>query len=126
MVPTEVITELQADPSSPEILVHGWIRIKKPPLPDSLRIIPDLGLGESAAIALALQSASPLLLLDDSLGRRIAKLHGLRITGTAGVLLKAKKRGIVPAVRPLLEDLVRAGFYLRPDHLEMLCRIADE
>jgi len=74
-------------------------------------------------IALAGSLEDPLLILDDLAARRHAKLLGLRITGTLGVLLKAKKSKILESVSPALDRIENAGFRLaantRRDFLEM-------
>ena len=64
-----------------------------------------LDAGEAEAIALALSFPQATLLMDEARGRRVAMRLGLDVLGTAGVLLRAKRRGLVPAVRPLLDAL---------------------
>jgi predicted nucleic acid-binding protein len=65
--------------------------------------------GEAAAIALARQLNSPLLILDDMAGRRLAKRLGLTITGTVGVVLAAAERGFIVDPFALLEALRTQG-----------------
>lgn len=72
----------------PEISDIDWINIKKPQGFMLLPLIPDLGSGEREAIALAAETQDSLLILDDALARRHARLIELTITGTLGVLLK--------------------------------------
>lgn len=50
------------------------------------------------------------LLLDDKKARRIAQEMGLEILGTVGMLLRAKRQGIVPTIKPILDDLERVDF----------------
>ncbi|HEY3320293.1 MAG TPA: DUF3368 domain-containing protein [Planctomycetota bacterium] len=104
-----------------------WIAIREVCLPEPLAHIADLGAGEASTVALALESPKrSLVLIDDRLGRKIAASYGLRLTGTGGLLIAAKQRGLVPAIKPVLNALVVAGFYLRPRHLDDLCRLAGE
>ena len=63
-----------------------------------------LGAGEIQAIAVAYDSGL-LLLLDDQSARVVALRLGVKVTGTAGVLIRAKQAGLIPAVRPLLERM---------------------
>lgn len=72
----------------------------------------DLGRGEAEAIALAAEIGDALLLMDDADGRRVARAIGLRVAGVLGVLVEAKYRGVVPAVRPLLDAVSNEGFWL--------------
>lgn len=72
--------------------------------------------GEAEAIALAIERAPCLLLLDESDGRRAARAMGVQLTGTLGVLLRAKASGQVVALKPLLIELVeRHNFRLHQD-----------
>ena len=51
-------------------------------------------------------------ILDDNAAKKTAKYLGLNVTGTLGVLVKAKRRGIIEEVRPLLSDMRKNGFYV--------------
>ena len=62
--------------------------------------------GEAEAIALAETYPDARLLIDEKKGRRVARALGLRQTGTAGVLLVAKKAGLIGAVAPVLDAMI--------------------
>jgi predicted nucleic acid-binding protein len=68
--------------------------------------------GEAEAIALAIQLPEAVLLVDDLRARRVAVKRRLRTIGTVGLLMRAKKEGLVEALRPLLNDLVANGIHL--------------
>lgn len=53
--------------------------------------------------------------MDELPGRRAAISLGLRVTGTLGVLLQAKESHLIPAIRPLIEQLQVSGFYADED-----------
>lgn len=72
----------------------------------------DLGKGERAAIALALETEADLIILDDEQGRRTARKHGLAVTGTIGVLVEARERKLIPSIRRALDCLVEAGLWI--------------
>ena len=56
-----------------------------------------------------------LVALDDRRARMLARQLALPVVGLAGLLIRAKKAGILPAVRPYLEAAQSQGFYLHPD-----------
>jgi predicted nucleic acid-binding protein len=69
--------------------------------------------GESEAIVLALELDAATLLMDEASGRNEAKRRGLSVTGVLGILRDAKRAGFVPAVKPLLDELVVGlGFFI--------------
>lgn len=74
----------------------------------------DLGAGETEVLALGLETEGAWLILDDAQARRLAAELGLRVLGTAAVLLEAKRTGLIPRVRPLLDALIAKGFRLGP------------
>ena len=62
---------------------------------------------------LAQQLNASRLLIDERLGRQAATQLGLEVTGQLGILAEAKKRGIIPACAPLLDNMIgRAGFWI--------------
>jgi predicted nucleic acid-binding protein len=85
-----------------------------------------LGAGESEAMALALERQIPHVILDDLSARQFGRSLGLEVVGTGAVLYKAKLRGLIPAVRPLLDALLATGFRLSPKVYRTLLRAAGE
>jgi predicted nucleic acid-binding protein len=111
----------------PDLRGYDWIRIQPVAIPSYLDLITDLGRGEASVLALGLETRrTSLVVIDDKLGRQIARLRGLAVTGTAGVLLKAKQLGKITAVRPILNDMVLAGFRLHPDVVADILGLAGE
>jgi predicted nucleic acid-binding protein len=73
----------------------------------------DLDRGEAETIALALELGADLVLLDEREGRHTAQRLELGVIGVVGLLLEAKARDALPAIRPHLDALRQeAGFYL--------------
>ena len=76
--------------------------------------------GEVEVMILAQEiEGTTLVIIDDNAAKKTAKYLGLTVTGTIGVLLKAKRSGIISEVYPLLEEIKRNGFYI-DNSLEML------
>ena len=105
-----------------------WLAVR--PAPDADRVaelLLEVDLGEAEAIALALTVPDVELLIDEARGRRVAQRLGLQTTGTAGVLLEAKRQGQISAVAPLLDALVRDhGFHLSDRLHEQVLREGGE
>ena len=75
----------------------------------------DLGAGESAVISLAAgYTDGAVAVLDDLAARRCAEAHGIPFTGTLGLVLLAKKRGLLGSVSRSLELIVAAGLHISP------------
>lgn len=100
--------------------------IKSPASPPTLPLASDLGPGESQALALTLEAEDSVVVLDDGLGRRVAEALGLRLTGTLGLLIDAKQAGLVPAIRPLVDELQALGFRLSSRTRTDVLRLAGE
>lgn len=107
----EVTISGHGHPGSAEIAGASWIEVVLPQDRTAVALLRErLDLGESEAIVLAIELHADLLLMDEARGRRIAEARGLKKTGTIGTLIIAKKRGLIPAVSPLLDELVARGF----------------
>lgn len=79
--------------------------------------------GECSAIALALEINDCTIILDDIKARKIAERLGLAVTGTIGVIIKAKLKGIIPLVKPLFDKIKMTDFRLTAE-LEQKALIA--
>jgi uncharacterized protein len=76
--------------------------------------------GECEAIVLAAELRSEALLMDDADGIRCALAAGANVIRTPGIYRLAKNRGLIQAVGPKLDELRRAGFWLRDEHYRMI------
>jgi predicted nucleic acid-binding protein len=106
-VPEAVAAELKS------IVLPDWVQVA--PVPSAA--IPHvtkagLGRGETEAIYLALHLRPDRLLLDDGDGRREAQRLGLRVTGVLGLLVAARRVGLLPTIRPDVDRLRTAGFHV--------------
>jgi len=118
IIPTAVATELAntepEDSRVTAVLSLTWIEtqsVTNRTLIETLQNEGKLDLGESEAIALSVELNVDELLIDERLGRREAKRLGLSIIGVLGVLVVAKGRGLISAVKPIMDDLIlQAGF----------------
>lgn len=106
----------------------GWLQVViagNRPLVTQLEMTLDRG--EAEAIALAVERAPSLLLIDERDGRQVARTLRVSLTGTLGVLLRAKALGHLPAIKPLLTELMeRHHFRLHPDLVQRVLAEAGE
>jgi predicted nucleic acid-binding protein len=79
-------------------------------LPSSLEVAP-IDVGEKAAIALAIAQNCPIL-VDERMGRIVARRHDIDVISSAGILLAAKSKGLIPAVGPILGQWIDFGYRL--------------
>lgn len=105
---------------------HPWITVAPvaTALPTALPFF--LGKGETEVITLALADPTNLILIDDYRARRTAEALRLTATGTAGVLVRAKREGLIIAVTPLLQQMRHNGYYISDAVLEEARRRAGE
>lgn len=78
--------------------------------------------GEASAIAFALESNNPVLIIDELKGRKIARYYGLEIIGTLGILALAGKKGIISDFPGVIKKLVDNGFRVSEHLIEKLIR----
>ncbi len=112
IIPQAVYDEVVA--GSIEVQSELWIQTQQVtnyPLVTALQL--ELDWGEAEAIALAVELKADLLLIDERRGRTVASRFGLKFTGILGVLIEAKHKGAISAVKPVLDSLIlTAGFWV--------------
>lgn len=90
-----------------------WVEIVKVNDPYRQQLLEmQIDKGESSAIALALEIPDSIIILDDYKARKIAEQLNLTFTGTIGVIIKAKQKGIIPSIKPMLEKIKETNFRL--------------
>ncbi len=82
--------------------------------------------GESSAIALALETPDSVVILDDYKARKIAERLGVTLTGTIGVIIKAKLNGTISSIKPILEKIKQTDFRLSGEIETQALKEADE
>ncbi len=112
------------------VVALSWIEIrlvKNTVLVETLLHDRELDQGEAEAIALALELPAKRLLIDERLGRREATRLGIPITGVLGILIAAKTEGLLPLVKPVMDDLIiRAGFWVSEQLYAEILQVAGE
>lgn len=86
----------------------------------------DIGVGEAEAIVLALEQQNAIVLIDDLKARRFAKMKGLNIIGTMGILLKAKKENLIKEIKPLISELLLNNIRISTKIIKITLEAAQE
>jgi predicted nucleic acid-binding protein len=124
----EVVVEGAGLPGAAGVAAAGWLEVVDIPADDlvyaALRTAVDSG--EAAAIALAARTHADVVLIDDRAGRLAATQLGLLVRGTLAILVEAKRRGHVDAVKPLIARMHAAGFRATPAIVAAILELASE
>lgn len=104
--------------------LHG--RVVEVDLEEFVIAVTGLGQGELEAMALYKRLRADRLLVDDDRARKVARLNGIEVVGSLGVLLRAKEAGLTAEVRPLLSAIQAAGVHDGAQLVDEALRLAGE
>jgi len=109
-----------------DITKLDWIEITPIQSSSARLYLFDLDDGEAETIILAQEQAADIAIIDEKLGRRYAAQLNIKITGTLGILLKAKERKLIRAIAPLLQELRDKSSWIDDSLFEKTLRLAGE
>jgi predicted nucleic acid-binding protein len=124
LIPETVWHEVTRDswrPGAEAIRHASWVEVR-PVVTIPPEILPLLDRGEAEVIALAEAIGATEVVLDERAARAVATARGLKIIGTAGLLVRARQRGLISAVRPWLERMQNQGMRYSQRFVEELLR----
>lgn len=105
----------------------SWVEILDPKDKQKQQLLEfQVDRGEASAITLALEISADTIILDDYKARVAAQKLGLEVTGTLGLMIKAKQEGVIDSIKPLLEKLQNTNFRLSDQLIEEALRLAGE
>lgn len=70
----------------------------------------DLGAGETAVLSYASANIGWRAVIDDNMARRCALTFSIPVIGTLGVIVRARRHGLIPAAVPIIKDIQAHGF----------------
>lgn len=114
-IPEAVYKEIEAGKTKEfykDLSKIDWIKIAEIQDKQAVKYFLDLDSGEAEAIVLASEINADLIILDEKLGRFHAKHADLKVTGTIGILLKAKTDGLISELKPLLNELTKKDVWI--------------
>ena len=127
LIPGAVMDEIKSEPAQTLITNASWI--KKISIGGKERkslFKARLHSGEIEVILLAEDEKANLVIMDDNSAKKTAKYLGLNVTGTLGVLLKAKREGLIKELKPLMDMLADDGFYIDTNTRNLMLKYAGE
>ncbi len=116
-IPREVKAEIAAGGScAPELVAiqtaGDVIKVQSASTAVPRVLINEIDLGEASVIHTALERRIGTVAIDEKAGRRIARLHGLKVTGSIGILVKAKQQGLVASLADCLQEMRKKGIWI--------------
>lgn len=115
LIPFAVYQEIEAGKNKKyyqDLSKIDWIKITNIQDKQALKYFLDLDAGEAEAIVLATEIGADLVIMDEKLGRFHAKHADLAVTGTIGILIKAKNEEIIKDLKILLYELTEKDVWI--------------
>lgn len=125
-VEREILTGKALGIRLPNLEELEWLSVRTPASQMAVPLVHDLGPGETEVLMLGLEMPGSVLVLDDALARRVAETLKIPFTGTLGLLVDAKRAGLIEAVRPFLDQLQELRFHLSPAARSAVLDLASE
>lgn len=109
-----------------ELKTTPWLKIEKVLDIGKVELLYELDQGEAEVIILAKEKAIKNVLIDEKIARQQAKILSLNVIGTLGLLLKAKKKGILPSIRPSITKILDNGIWIKEEIVNGILKAAGE
>lgn len=128
LVPESVFKEVTRGykPRSQALREYLRDKVRKVDMRDFIYLDAYADAGETEAMLLCKQISADKLLIDDKRGRKIAKINNISTVGSLGVLLAAKKAGVVSDIAPLVYQISDSPVYLDSNLIETVLELAGE
>ena len=127
IIPSAVKAELIGEPEKSAVANIPWIVVK--PISHEERKLDfraRLHAGEVEVMILAEELRAELVIMDDYAAKKTAKFMGMTTTGTLGILIQAKRQGLIQEVKPLMDLVITQGLYVSEKIQRLVLREAGE
>ncbi len=105
----------------------NWVIVQEPATLSAIKKLNEyVDLGEASAIALAIEINSDYIIIDDLAARKYAEKLGLNVKGSMGLLVSAKQKQLVPAIKPFLDEIEKTNFRVSKALIKSLLRDVGE
>lgn len=113
-VPEAVYAELTKNNKPQAAKLKEYLQNKIAPIKQDSIVLtsPQLGLGEIEAMILYGELNADALLVDDKKAKRVANANGIMTVGSIGVLIRAKQKGLIGQIKPLLDRINESQIYM--------------
>ncbi len=124
----KIETDFRGAKAIREALTEGWLKVQSVQNTHLIQALAmELDYGEAEAIALALETISQIILLDEHDGRAKARAMGLQPIGVLGILLRAKKDRKINSLKLTIKSLqTEVGFFVSEDLIQEILKRAGE
>lgn len=127
MIPAAVLDEVRSEPAKTLVSNSDFISVFHVADSQARKVFSSrLHAGEVEVMLLAEEKHADLIIMDDNAAKKTAKFLGFKVTGTLGVLLKAKQEGYIREIRPFVYKLEDTGFYVSPRVKQYVLEEANE
>jgi predicted nucleic acid-binding protein len=109
-----------------ELKASQWLKIENVSDVEKVNLLYELEQGEAEVIILAKEKGIKHVLIDERVARLQAKVLGLDVIGTLGLLLKAKKKGLILSIKPLIEQILGHGIWIKDEIVKGILKNSGE
>ena len=128
LVPEAVYVEVTANNKPQALILKNYLegKVRSVSMQHYVYLDAYADLGETQAMLLFKQLSADYLLIDDKRGRKVATINQIKTVGSLGVLLQAKRSGLIPAIAPLLQQIAESPVFISTKLIRTVLELAGE
>lgn len=128
LVPEAVYREVTLADKPQAMRLHAYLqgKIRQVDMADFVYLDAYADAGETQAMVLYKSAGADYLLIDDKKGRKVAQINQIKTIGSVGVLIQAKKAGLIKHVKPSIDLIIASQIYMSTELISAVLAMADE